>query len=108
MTSSSYTCASPIASATVPATVRPPRCSIGRRDRGGARERQPERLGDDGHRRGSAHGHARAGGTCDTCLHIVPLSLSDVAGFLLGPVFPDVGARAENLAAKVAAHHRPR
>ena len=74
----------------------------------GTGQGQSQHLGDGSHGGGGAHGHAGAGRARDACLHVVPLLSGDVAGLLFGPVFPHVGARAENLAAKVAAHHRPR
>jgi len=81
---------------------------IGRRDRGCARERQAERFGDRHHRGGRAHDHAGAERAGNAAFHLVPLRFGDEACALLGPVFPDVGARAEVLAAPVAAQHRAR
>ena len=61
-----------------------------------------------GHRRSGAHRHAVAGRARDAVLDLAPVLVGDVAGALLGPVFPDVGAAAERLAAPVAAQHRAR
>ena len=81
---------------------------IRRRDRRCARQRQPQRLGDRHHRCRGAHHHAGAERARDAALDLVPFVVADVAGALLGPVFPDVGAGAEELAVPVAAQHRAR
>ena len=67
---------------------------------------RPERLGDRHHGRGRAHHHAGAERAGDAALDLVPFLVGDVAGALLGPVFPDVRAGAEVLAVPVAAQHR--
>ena len=81
---------------------------IGGRDGRRARQRQTERLGDRHHGRCRAHDHAGSEGARDAPLHLAPLLLGDVAGALLHPVFPHVGARPEELSAPVAAQHRAR
>ena len=81
---------------------------IRRRDGGGARQREAERFGDRHHGRRGAHDHASAERARNALLHLGPLLFADVAGLLLGPVFPHVRAGAEMLAAPIAAQHRPR
>ena len=77
-------------------------------DRGGARQRETERLGQAHHGRGGSHGHAGARGARDALLDLGPGLLVDVAGAQLGPVLPGVAAAAERLPAPVAAQHRTR
>ncbi len=80
---------------------------IGRRDAGRARQRQAQRLGDADHRRRGAHRHAGAVAARDAGLHLRPGLLGQAAGAALVPVLEGVRARAEHLAAPVAAQHRP-
>ncbi len=80
---------------------------VRRRDRRRARQREAERLGDRHHGRGRAHRHAGAERARDAAFDLLPLLLGDLAGALLVPVFPGVGAGAEHLAVPVAAQHRP-
>ena len=80
---------------------------VGRRDRGGAGQREPERFGDRHHRRRGAHHHAGAERAGDAAFDLAPFFLADIAGALLVPVFPDVGAGAERAAVPIAAQHRP-
>ena len=78
-------------------------CRVGRGNRGSARQRKPQSLGDRHHRCRRAHHHAGAEGTCDAALELGPVGLADAACALLVPVFPGIGSRAELLAAPVAA-----
>ena len=80
---------------------------IGGRDRRGSRERQSERVDRRRHRRGRAHGHARAEGTSDPVFHLAPRAFVDRSGAAFGPVLPDVGSRSQRLPPPVAAEHRP-
>ena len=57
-----------------------------RRRGGGARRRHAERLGQDGHRRGRAHDHARAGGGAERALDRGDVAGAERAGAVLGPV----------------------
>ena len=76
---------------------------VGGGNRRRAGQREAHRLGGGGHRRRRAHRHAVAGRARDAVLDLAPLLVGDVAGALLRPVFPDVGAAAELLVAPVAA-----
>ncbi len=69
-------------------------------------QRQAKRFRDRHHGRGRSHHHAGAEGARDAGLHLLPLRVGDVAGALLHPVFPDVGAGTEILPVPVAAQHR--
>ena len=80
--------------------------AVGGRDRRGARQRQAERFGDRHHGRRRAHHHAGAERAGDAALDLVPFLVGDVAGALLGPVFPHVRAGAEIFALPIAAQHR--
>ena len=80
---------------------------VGRRDRGGAGQREPQRFGDRHHRRRGAHHHAGAERAGDAAFDLAPFLFADIAGALLVPVFPDVGAGAERAAVPIAAQHRP-
>ena len=81
---------------------------VGGRDRGRARQSHAERLGGAGHGRGGAHRHAMAGRAGDALFDLLPVLLGDRAGAQLRPVFPDVAARTQRIAAPVAAQHRAR
>ena len=80
---------------------------IGGRDRRGTGQRQADRLGKAHHGRGGAHRHAGAVAARDAALDAEPFGLVDLAGAPLVPELPGVGAGAEDLAAIVAAQHRP-
>jgi hypothetical protein len=67
---------------------------------------EAERLGQGGEGGGGAHGHAVAGAAGDAVLDLAPLFPAQVAGAFFVPVFPDIAAGAERLAAPVALHHR--
>ena len=69
-------------------------------------KRHADRLGDRGHGRSRAHGHAGAIAARDAGLDIDPVLVGDLPGAALVPVFPGVRARAERLALPVAAQHR--
>ncbi len=70
---------------------------VRRRDRRRARQREPERLGDRHHGGRGAHHHAGAERARNAALDLVPLLVADAAGAFLVPIFPGVGARAQNV-----------
>ena len=80
---------------------------VGRRNRRRAGQRQAQRVHRRRHRRRRAHRHAGAERARDAVFHLAPGAVVEQAGALLVPVLPDVGARAEDLPAPVAAQHRP-
>ena len=81
---------------------------VRRRNRGRARQRQPQRLGHRGHGGSRAHGHAVAGRARDALFDFAPRVLVDFSGAQLRPVLPGIAARTQRFAVPVAAQHRPR
>ncbi len=75
---------------------------IGGGDRGRARQRQANRLGDRHHGGRRAHHHAGAEAARDAAFDLRPLLVADAAGALLVPVFPGVGAGAEHLSVPIS------
>ncbi len=80
---------------------------VGRRNRGGAGQRQADGFGDAHHRRRGAHRHARAMAARDAGFHFEPRVVGQAAGSALVPILEGVAARAQHLAAPVAAQHWP-
>ena len=76
------------------------------RDRGCARERESEGLGDSGHRRGGTHRHALTRRACHRGFERVPLGLADDPGALFVPEAPHVRSAAQCLAVPVTCEHR--